>query len=337
MVRFPVLWMFLLFSYRLISQDLSDLYENVKSSVVILNTKEAIIDPEDHTRKMSAEGLGSGVLIDDGRVLTAAHVVQTAEQIIVQFYDGEEITAHTIASSWQADVALLQLNRTPQNSVPARIGDSDIVKIGEQIFIVGAPYGLAHTFTVGYISGRIAPNEIGNGFAGMEFFQTDAAINEGNSGGPMFNMKGEVIGIVSHIISKSGGFEGLGFAATSNVSARILFEEGSMWTGTESYWLAEPITTLLNIPQSECLLVQRVVKGSPGDQMGLKPGYYPIEIEGESFLLGGDIILEVDGIAINGAASLERIRQQLNQRKPGEQFHMILWRKGERIKLNILK
>jgi S1-C subfamily serine protease len=337
MVRFPVLWMFLLFSCQLMSQDLSSLFEQVKSSVVILNTRETVVDPENHTRKMSAEGLGSGVLIDEDRVLTASHVVQTADQITVQFFDGEKISANTISSSWQADVALLQLTKAPKNPAPARIGNSDNVKIGEQIFIVGAPYGLAHTLTVGYISGRIAPNEIGNGFAGMEFFQTDAAINEGNSGGPMFNMQGDVIGIVSHIISKSGGFEGLGFAATSNVTTKILFEEGSMWTGTESYWLTEPITGLLNIPQSECLIVQRVVKGSPGDQMGLRPGYYPIEIKGESFLLGGDIILEIDGIAINGATGLERIRQQLNQKKPGEQFSMTLWRKGERIKLNILK
>jgi S1-C subfamily serine protease len=238
-----ILWSFIFSATAISAQDLSGLFEQVKPSVVVLRTEETLIDPGDQSRKMSTESQGSGVLIEGGRILTAAHVVQAADRVLVYFHDGQEIEANIIASSLQSDVALLQLNRMPENPVAARMGDSDKVKIGEQIFIIGAPYGLAYTLTVGHISGRIAPNEIGNGFAGMEFLQTDAAINQGNSGGPMFNLKGEVIGIVSHIISQSGGFEGLGFAASANVTTKILLEEGAMWTGIESYLLTEPITT----------------------------------------------------------------------------------------------
>ena len=107
------------------------------------------------------------------------------------------------------------------------LGDSDKVEVGGDVFIVGAPYGISHTLTAGHVSGRHRPNTIYSELATAEFVQTDAAINEGNSGGPMFGMAGEVIGIVSHIISKSGGFEGLGFVVTSNMARALLLERRS--------------------------------------------------------------------------------------------------------------
>src|SRR5262249_56447683 len=104
-------------------------------------------------------------------------------------------------------------------------------QIGEQVFIIGAPYGIGHTLSAGHISGRHEPDTVYHGLAKAEFLQTDAAINQGNSGGPMFNMQGQVIGIVSHIISKSGGFEGLGFVVSSNMARRVLLEAPSFLTG----------------------------------------------------------------------------------------------------------
>ena len=118
----------------------------------------------------------------------------------------------------------MQLERRPTGAKPAPLGDSDRAEVGDQIFIVGAPLGISYSLTVGYISARRETDDLFGGFLPTEQFQTDAAINEGNSGGPMFNMKGEVIGIVSYIISQSGGFEGLGFVITSNMAKRLLLD-----------------------------------------------------------------------------------------------------------------
>src|SRR5262249_34678388 len=126
-----------------------------------------------------------------------------------------------IGCALSADVALLQLDRSPANYVAAKLSDSDEVAVGDEIFVVGAPYGISNTLTAGHISGRRVLNNRGPN-ANIEFLQTDAAINSGNSGSPVFNLKGEVVGIVSNIMSKSGGSEGLAFAATSNTARRAL-------------------------------------------------------------------------------------------------------------------
>ena len=323
----------LLFCNFTVAQDLSKLFEKVAPSVVVIHTEQTNIDPENWQQKISSEGLGSGVLISNKQILTAAHVVQVAEEILVQFHDGQQIYAVVVASSSHADVALLELNEIPNNPQPSPVGNSDEVKIGEEVFVIGAPYGMTYSLTSGHISGRLEPNEITDGFAGMEFFQTDAAINEGNSGGPMFNMKGEVIGIVSHIITVSGGFEGLGFAATSNFATKILLKEKTFWTGTESYLITEPVTTVLNIPQSTALLIQKVAEGSLGDRLGIQAGYLQVEIDGNSLLLGGDTVLEVNEIKIEGLESIEKIRQRVSRLKSGELFTAIIWRGGKRLKI----
>ena len=323
----------LLFCNFTVAQDLSKLFEQVAPSVVVIHTEQTNVDPENWQQTVSSQGLGSGVLINNKQVITAAHVVQVADEILVQFHDGQQIYAVVVASSSHADVALLELNDIPNNPQPSPVGNSDEVKIGEEVFVIGAPYGMTYSLTSGHISGRIEPNEITDGFAGMEFFQTDAAINEGNSGGPMFNMKGEVIGIVSHIITLSGGFEGLGFAATSNFATKILLEEKTFWTGTESYLIREPVTTVLNIPQSTALLIQKVAEGSLGDRLGIQAGYLPVEIDGNSLLLGGDAVLEINQIKIEGSESIEKIRQRISRLKSGELFTAIIWRAGKRLKI----
>src|SRR5262249_16951327 len=157
-------------------------------------------------------GLASGVLISgDGKVLTAAHVVQAVDQVFVEFIDGQLVTACVISSAPAADVALLQLDSVPPGVAPAQLGDSDKVEVGDEVFVVGAPYGLSYTLSVGHIGGRAAPKGSLASLSAGEFLQTDAPINSGNSGSPMFNRQGEVVGIVSNIMSRSGGFEGIGF------------------------------------------------------------------------------------------------------------------------------
>ena len=167
--------------------------------------------------------------------MTAAHVVHAMDEITVEFLGGETVTARVVSSEPAADLSLLQLDRVPPGAKVAAMADSSTVHVGDQVIIVGAPYGLSYSLSVGYISARWPPNTVYKTMPLAEFFQTDAMINTGNSGGPMFNMKGEVIGIVSHNISKGGGSEGLGFVVTLNTAKQLLLEKRSFWAGLEGH------------------------------------------------------------------------------------------------------
>src|SRR5438094_9452163 len=133
------------------------------------------------------------------------------DEITVEFADGATVSAHVVASEPAADLALLRVHTTPGSFKVAPLGDSDSVRVGNQVLVVGAPYGLGRSLSVGWISARYPPNTVYRAMPLAEFFKTTTPINQGNSGGPMFDLGGRVIGIVSHNISKSGGSEGLGF------------------------------------------------------------------------------------------------------------------------------
>jgi serine protease Do len=208
------------------AQQLRDAFRSVQQTVVIVRTEEKGLAPFPQQGPVSLNGLGSGVLIsNDGKVLTAAHVVQSADKVTVEFSEGELIPARVMGCAFSADVALLQLERNPTKYVPAKLGDSDSAEVGDEIFVVGAPYGISRTLTAGHVSGRRALNGTDENKSSVEFLQTDAAINTGNSGSPVFNLKGEVIGIVSNIMSRSGGSEGLAFASTSNTARHLLVDQ----------------------------------------------------------------------------------------------------------------
>lgn len=259
---------------QLKAQSLADLYETNKHSVVTIYVAESVStgtgDPRTFT---SSLGLGSGVLVMEDVVLTAAHVVGNAEQIMVQFYDGESISAKTARFSRVADVALIRLDHPPAKPHLAVVGNSDETRIGDEVFVVGAPLELPYSLSRGVISGRHSEPNLSNDGKILEFFQTDAAINTGNSGGPMFNYKGEVIGIVSSILTRSGGFEGIGFAATSNVARALLTERSSRFFGVEAMVLPNDMAMILNVPQESGWMVQHVVKDSPAGQIGVRGGY----------------------------------------------------------------
>src|SRR5499427_7987782 len=309
------------------AEILSQIFGLVNPSVVIVRTSE---------REVSAEGqlarfgeVGSGVLIStDGKVMTAAHVVHLADRVVVEFLGGERVDARIVASEADADVSLLQLDRVPAHALVAALGDSDRVQIGEQVFIIGAPYGIGHTLSAGHISGRHEPDAVYHGLAKAEFLQTDAAINQGNSGGPMFNMQGQVIGVVSHIISKSGGFEGLGFVVTTNMARRGLLEARSFWTGISAVLLTGSLSRMLNLPQPNGLLVQRVAEGSAAAAIGIRGGTTKATIGGTDLVLGGDIILESVGIAMVDEASRQKIRDALAQLKTGDPLNVKVFRQG---------
>jgi S1-C subfamily serine protease len=320
-------------------QDLREAFKRVKSSVVIINTiQDVIANPQN--QRVSVAELGSGVLISkDGEILTAAHLVQTADTVFVQFSSGDLITAKVIASEPAADVALLKLTRPPPpGAAAAKLGDSEQTDVGDQIFIVGAPHGITHTLTVGYISGRRRSNFLNSGLSIAEFFQTDAAINQGNSGGPMFNMAGEIVGIVSAIVSKSGGSEGLGFVATSNMARQLLLEQKSFWSGASGYFLTSQIAKILNVPPPGVgMVIQYVAKNSPAALMGLRGGTTKATLsDGETVILGGDIVLAVQGIPFS-IKNYERIQEVVSRLNPGDLVNVKLLRGGEHLELSTKK
>ena len=312
------------------AQNIATLFEQLDPSVVTIEVVEyKVIDQ----RVTKNGGLGSGVIIDkDGFIVTAAHVVESANEISVKLQNGTSFPADVISSSTAADVALLKLRVVPLNLKPAVTGNSNTSKVGEQILIIGAPRGLEHSLSVGHISRKMNKNMISNGeMAG--FIQTDASINQGNSGGPMFNMKGEVIGIVSFILTNSGGFEGLGFAVDINTAKKVLFDVNSFWTGFDGVFLSEGLAGIFNTPQPSGVLIQRVTPNSFADKIGLEPGVIQAEILGQKIWLGGDIVLSIQGISCNAPHDLGSIKKQIESLKAGDQVLIEVLRKGKVIAL----
>jgi S1-C subfamily serine protease len=270
--------------------------------------------------------------------MTAAHLVHTADKVFVEFSGGKIVRAIVIASEPFSDVALLKLNSPPPSeAMVAKLGDSDKVEVGDQIFVVGAPHGLSYTLTVGYISARRQMKTVYSGLSLAEFFQTDAAVNEGNSGGPMFNMAGEIVGIVSAIISKSGGSEGLGFVVTSNTARQLLLERRPFWSGISGYFITKESARVFNVPPPGVgMLVQHVAKDSPAAMIGLQGGTVRATIEGENLVLGGDIILEVQGIPL-GIENYQEIREMVSRLDPGNLVRVKVLRGGEQLELKSVK
>ncbi len=310
-------------------QNLADLFETSKYAVVTIYTDELVNTGTGDPRTFTAStGLGSGVLIADNMVLTASHVVANAETIMVEFFEGEKIPAETYRLSKIADVAIIKLKSPPSNARVAVIGNSDETRIGDEIFVIGAPMGLPYSLSRGVISGRQSEKKINSDGNMLEFFQTDAAINTGNSGGPMFNYRGEVIGIVSSILTRSGGFEGIGFAATSQVAKSLLTARSSKYFGVEAVPLTEELARILNVPQESGWLVQNVVTGSPAGSIGLLGGYLKVTIHDEDLLLGGDIILQVDDIKITGENSVFEVFDHLDRVESTFTHHIKVFRAG---------
>ncbi len=322
-----------------VASDISTIFKEVKGAVAVILTVQREFDPGSVDGFVNREGLGSGVLIsDDGKVVTAAHVVHTADKVEAVFPSGQRIQGRVLGSAPWADIALIQLDRAPKAVNPVTFGNSDKMSVGEEIFIVGAPLGISHTLTVGHLSGRRKANTLHGDIDGSsgEFFQTDAAIYQGNSGGPMFNMKGEVIGIVSHMISKTGGYDGLGFAVTSNVAQRLLFDEQSIWSGMQGFPLGGELAKAFNLPQPVGLLVQRVAAQSLSGRAGLRGGSIPATIQDQRVLLGGDIILRVQGIPIS-KATMKKIKESINRARLGDTITLTVLREGKILDLTAMR
>ncbi len=246
----------------------------------------------DNNRERMERSLGSGVVISaDGYIVTNNHVVEDAENIRVTFNDRETYEAEIIGTDPQTDVALIKIN--PDRDLPyLKFGDSDAVRVGEQVMAVGNPFGVGQTVTMGIVSAK------GRSIGLMDYedhIQTDAAINPGNSGGAMVNMRGEVVGINSAILSRSGGSQGIGFAIPSKMVDHILTslrEDGMVkraWLGVQVQPVNQGIADYYGLKKPAGVLVARVNDDTPAQKAGLEDG---------------DIIMRIDGKQVDTVAQL---------------------------------
>lgn len=322
-------------SFPAAAASVEEVFQSVQTSVVTLYTTMDTGLRDAAGVAQTESSVGSGVLLEGGRILTAAHVVHSADEIVVDYVDGTRGSASVIGSVVQGDVALLRLDSPPPAGIrPATLGNSDEVRVGSQCFVVGAPKGHSHTLTVGYISARRVRDHPYIDLLDTEHFQTDASINPGNSGGPMFDMQGRVIGVVSYIISRTRESAGLGFAVTSNTARRHLLERSPVWSGMTEVFLTGALASAFQIPEGRSgFLLQRVAKGSPAARLGLVGGSIPASIGGVDVLLGGDILLEAFGYALDSIEKGLQIINAMQEIKAGTLVTVLVLRNGQIVKL----
>lgn len=311
----------------LLTASPEELFPKVDPAVVTVRVgvKSTLENETTHMVAISV-GTGSGVLVhEQGYVVTAAHVVDDAEVIEVHWRDGFSSNATIVSLSRTEDLALLKTKEVPKKGlVVAPLGDSDALKPGQRLFAIGAPYGLEHSITSGVLSAQRANPR--RGLVPQRLLQTDVPINQGNSGGPLFNEKGEVIGIASFMLSKSGGSVGLNFAVPSNTVRTRLFDEALPYIGVTLRFIPKDVAELFNWPVDGGFLVETVKPGSVADTAGLKGGVVAAEVGGNAVRLGGDLIVSVNGVASTQTSVVAELLRAL---KPGEFIRYEVVRAGK--------
>jgi serine protease Do len=319
-----------------VATDFSQLFTQVSGSVVTITSSSYVEELTENGVTNSQHGeTGSGVIVgSDGMVLTAAHVVNLADKLVAHLSNGRSYPARTISSFPFADLAVIQIIDPPTNLPVASMGDSNELAIGEEVIVIGAPYGFSQTLTVGHFSGR--PQNTGSfNVMDTEFLQTDAPINPGNSGGPMFNTRGQVVGIVSHFRTNANG---LGFVASINMAKDLFLNNGDIWAGMSVEPMNSTLARALNSPYPNGVLVQDIAEGSLAAGLGLRGSLIPATIDGKKLKLGGDIIIAIGGEPLSLTADgIEKAYAYLASRKSGEHVEMVVFRDGEQHRLTAPK
>ena len=306
-----------------------DIYKAAKDSVAYITS--TVYQQTFFFEMVPTRALGSGFLISpDGRILTNNHVISGSSKIEVRFSDGSRYTAKVLVADRADDLAMIQID--PKKKVPfLKLGDSDALQVGQKVLAIGNPFGFSGTLTTGVVSslGR----EIRNENSTLEgLVQTDAAINEGNSGGPLLDSQGNVIGINTAILAPSGGNIGIGFAMPINRAKAMLedFRVGKSFGrprfGASTVYIAGDLAAELKLPTAGGLLIQEVGRGSAAEQAGLK-GYRDVVLVGNERLgVGGDFITEVDGKAVTESDALARA---IARKRPGDTITVKVFRAGK--------
>ena len=288
-------------------------------------------------------GLGSGFVLDgEGHVVTNAHVVTSgmgsrarrAKEVYVEFTDGNRVRARVVGEDPNADVALLKIDPGGLKLTPLRLGSAGDVRVGTPVAAIGSPFGERQSLSVGVVSALDRNIESLTAFSIGNAIQTDAAINQGNSGGPLLNARGQVIGINSQIKSTGGGSEGVGFAVPVNTVRRSLEQlrdDGEVsygFLGVTSQSLYPQLARRLGIPAKAGALVVRVEEGSPADEAGLEPGEEKIDFQGQQDIPeGGDAIVGVDGRRLDREDDLADL---ISLKRAGERVRLEVMRGGQR-------
>jgi serine protease Do len=260
-------------------------------------------------------GMGSGFIVaPDGLILTNAHVVKDATEVVVKLTDRREFRAKVLGSDPKTDVAVLKINAS--NLPTVTLGSTESLRVGEWVLAIGAPFGFENTVTAGVVSakGRSLPDD-----SAVPFIQTDVAVNPGNSGGPLFNSRGEVVGINSQIYSQSGGYQGVSFAIPIDVASRVkdqIVATGKVehaQLGVTVQEVNQSLADSFKLDRPEGALVSSVQKGSPAEKAGLQPGDVIRSANGQPIVASGDLPAVV---------ALE---------KPGDKLNMEVWRQGKKV------
>ena len=314
--------------------SLTEIFEISESGVVKVN-----VERNSETRFLTS-GVGSGFVYDDiGHIITNDHVIYDAKKITITFVDGEAFLAEIIGSDPYTDIAVLRINSTIAILNPLSIGNSNNLKVGEQVATIGNPFGLSGSMTSGIVSqiGRLLPQE--SGYSIPDVIQTDAAINPGNSGGPLLNMDAKVVGINTAIQSASGEFAGIGFAVPSATIEKIvpvLIQTGEFkhpWIGIQGHDVDPELAKVRELSSSKGFLIMAVIEGSPADLGGLLGVTETIEIDDREYPIDGDIIISVDGIEVR---KISDILVHLQRNKViGDSMELEILRDGEILDMTI--
>jgi S1-C subfamily serine protease len=292
--------------------------------------------PETQTEK----ALGSGFVIDKaGHIITNEHVVSGAKSIQVSFSNNESMKARIVGVDPSSDVAVLKVDARSRALTPLVLGSSDAIEVGDPVVAIGNPFGLDRSITAGIVSALQRPITAPNGFTIDHVIQTDAALNHGNSGGPLLNARGEVVGVNSQIQTAGGeGSVGVGFAipinTVKNVAAQLI-SSGRVehaFLGINGKAVTATVARLFHLPARIGVLVRSVCPSSGAAKAGLRGSTTDVVVAGESWPVGGDLIVRADGVTVS---STDRLRSAVAGKKPGDTVKLTIFRALQQLTLNV--
>ena len=285
----------------------------------------------------TSKSVGSGFVLDRaGHIITNFHVIQAAQKLQVSFSGQDQLPATVVGSDRSTDLAVLKIDAHARALDPLPLGDSDAARVGDPVYAIGNPFGLTRTLTTGVVSAVQRQIFAPNGVPIDSAIQTDAAINHGNSGGPLIDSEGRVIGVTSQIQTGSStnqGNVGIGFAIPINtvrdVAGQIIAHGRAQhaFLGLSAVALTKQLKQLFNLPTAKGLLVQHVEPKSAASRTGIKAGTTSVVVSGESYLVGGDIITKIDGKPV---LTTQQLFYTVLQKQPGEKMEIELWHHGSK-------
>jgi S1-C subfamily serine protease len=322
-------------------QSPEQIYQNLSGGVVMVLSDFASAGTDQFGQAQSGQALGTGFVVDkEGYILTNAHVVnengQQASSVTVVFNKGgsetQRVKGELIGVDVGSDVAVIKVDPSAVTLNPLPLGDSSKVTVGEPVVAIGNPLGYDFSITSGIVSATGRSLQAPNGQTIPNGIQTDAAINQGNSGGPLIDGNGRVIGINEQIASQGGGNDGLGFAVPINTAIRSLEQlrtTGKVqyaWMGVGLQTITSDIAGTFNMKTQGGALVEKVYPDSPAATAGIKAGDQTVTVQGQQFTIGGDVITAADGQTITSADELIAF---LTQKKPGDKVTLTIERDGK--------